>query len=293
MFADLVEETANSPGTSATVNLGGAVSGRRTFLAAFGPGATVGYHLASGAMWEIGVGVINAGTPNTLTRTTVERNSAGTTARLNFTGSVRVYNGMQADRVLWASSGNVWQARNRRLEGLAAGSGAGDAPRLDQTGWVQIRTDVLSGVGAWIVSLPSQYNRYRVEFEDVSPAASSAGMFLRYSVDGGSTWIQGNADYASRATVATGTAVTPYVAAASYAPLSAGSASSAFGAVEFQRAGTRAWRAWAHTRDPSNNHNLYESSGWCAVGSAEATHVFISFISQSIAAGRFRLKGAY
>lgn len=104
MLADFVEETANSPGTNATVQLVGATAGRRTFLSAFGDGGACFYTLTSGTTWERGVGAVAAGSPNTLTRTTVLRNSAGTTARLNFAGTVRVFNTLPAQRTLYVDS---------------------------------------------------------------------------------------------------------------------------------------------------------------------------------------------
>jgi hypothetical protein len=91
MLASYVEETTNNPGTATTINLGGAATGRRDFVSSFGSGALVLYTLDNGSQAEWGVGTVTAGSPNTLARTTVIGNTAGTTARLNFSGTTRVF----------------------------------------------------------------------------------------------------------------------------------------------------------------------------------------------------------
>ena len=98
MLADLVEETTNSPGTNAAAQLLGAVAGRRSFLSAFGDGASCFYAIAAGAVWEIGIGSVASGAPNILNRTTVLKNSSGTAARMNFSGTCRVWNPHPAER---------------------------------------------------------------------------------------------------------------------------------------------------------------------------------------------------
>lgn len=100
MLANFVQETCNAPGTAATINLGGAASGRLPFIPTFASGSSVFYGMDDGTAAEMGIGVVTAGAPNTLTRTTVLWNSAGTTERLNFLGTVRVYNAVPAERVV-------------------------------------------------------------------------------------------------------------------------------------------------------------------------------------------------
>jgi len=103
MLKDFVLELANNPGTSATVNLAGVPVGssRVTFGSVFSTGAAVFYVMDDGTQFELGEGVFTAGSPDTLTRTTVRTNSAGTTARLNFTGSVHVYNALPSLRTIY------------------------------------------------------------------------------------------------------------------------------------------------------------------------------------------------
>ncbi len=93
MWAPFVKETASAPGTSTTFNLGGASAPFQSFVTGgFTNGATVdGYILQDSSQAEWGFGVFNTGSPNTLTRTTVIGNTAGTTARLNFAGTTAVY----------------------------------------------------------------------------------------------------------------------------------------------------------------------------------------------------------
>lgn len=90
MLKDRVEETTNNPGTSVEVVLVPKPGGV-TFAAAFGA-APCFYFLTDGTQTEWGVGTVIPDAPNRLARTTVVGNSAGTTARLNFTGTCIVTN---------------------------------------------------------------------------------------------------------------------------------------------------------------------------------------------------------
>ena len=92
MLRDLVQETANNPGTGLNVSLGGAPVNRLSFVGEFGNGARCFYAISDGTQTEWGVGTLTAGSPNVLTRTTVLRNTAGNDLRLDFKGAVQVYN---------------------------------------------------------------------------------------------------------------------------------------------------------------------------------------------------------
>lgn len=116
MLRNFVLETANAPGTSATVNLAGAATGRRSFAAAFATGTVAHYFMDDGTQAEWGRGTVTFGSPTTLSRDTVIGNTAGTTARLNFTGSVRVYNEAYAESLMvsdlypdfsWSAPANI------------------------------------------------------------------------------------------------------------------------------------------------------------------------------------------
>lgn len=114
VLADLVQETCNNPGTG-TVNLQGAVSGRRSFVDAIGNGNTCFYAISDGTKSEWGVGTVTAGTPNTLARTTCLGNTNGTTDKLNFTGACNVY-------VAPPIAKQVWQDKDGALQNIPAGS---------------------------------------------------------------------------------------------------------------------------------------------------------------------------
>jgi hypothetical protein len=107
MLGNLILETTNAPGTSADCLLAGAATGRLPFSSAFVSGAICFYVLNDGTQSEWGIGTYTAGSPNKLTRTTVLKNSAGTTARLNFLGSTRCYNDIPAEKSLWVDQNNT------------------------------------------------------------------------------------------------------------------------------------------------------------------------------------------
>ena len=70
MLANWVKETTATTGTGA-ISLGGAVAGHIAFSDAFRDGDAVYYSVEDGNNREIGIGTMSAGTPWTLTRTTV------------------------------------------------------------------------------------------------------------------------------------------------------------------------------------------------------------------------------
>lgn len=105
MLKAFVLETSTAPGNATTINLNGAVSGYNTFLAAgFSNGDPVFYYMYDGVQGEFGTGVFNTGSPNTLTRTTVEGNTAGSTARLSFASTTNVYNYIPPGKALYLNS---------------------------------------------------------------------------------------------------------------------------------------------------------------------------------------------
>ena len=99
-FATLVRQTADNPGT-ATFNLIAPVTGRQSFVDAIGDGNTC-YYVASGAQGtEWGIGTVSSSTPDLLARTTVIGNDAGGASKLNFTGTVTIYNALLGEHVVW------------------------------------------------------------------------------------------------------------------------------------------------------------------------------------------------
>src|SRR4051812_32800524 len=104
MLSDYILETVNSPGTTTTINLAGAVAGRKSFASAFTTGTVVYYYIDDGTQAEWGQGAFTTGSPNTLARTTVIGNTAGTAVRLNFAGVANVYNNLPAGRAVYLDS---------------------------------------------------------------------------------------------------------------------------------------------------------------------------------------------
>lgn len=85
---DRVRETCSSPGVG-TVTLLGAVTGYVTF-SVIGNGNSTYYCIAdqSGNNWEVGIGTYTS-SGTTLSRDTVLSNSAGTTAKINFSSGTQ------------------------------------------------------------------------------------------------------------------------------------------------------------------------------------------------------------
>ena len=91
VVADRVQETTTTSGTG-TLSLVGAVNGYQTFVSGIGSGNTTYYTIydTTAQVWEVGIGTVTAGIPNTLSRTTVLSNSSGTTSPLNLAGNTAV-----------------------------------------------------------------------------------------------------------------------------------------------------------------------------------------------------------
>ena len=72
VLGDRVQETTTTTGTG-TVSLAGAATASQTFVAAVGDGNTTTYCIAHQTLneWEVGVGTVTDGSPDTLSRTTV------------------------------------------------------------------------------------------------------------------------------------------------------------------------------------------------------------------------------
>lgn len=101
VVADRVQETSTTSGTG-TLNLAGAVTGYQTFVSGIGSGNTTYYTIfdSTANVWEVGIGTVTSGTPNTLARTTVLSNSSGTTSPLTLAGnSVYVYCDYPAEKM--------------------------------------------------------------------------------------------------------------------------------------------------------------------------------------------------
>lgn len=86
-IADRCKETTTTTGTG-TVNLAGAATGFRTLVAGIGSGNTCFYCIAAGSEWEVGVGTVTSGSPDTLSRTTILASSNSGNA-VNFSAGTK------------------------------------------------------------------------------------------------------------------------------------------------------------------------------------------------------------
>ena len=102
---DRVKETSTTTGTG-TLNLDGASTGFVTFVAGIGNSNTTYYaiHEQGTNNWEVGIGTVTDATPDTLARTTVLNNSLGTTAKINFSGTLDVFCTMPASKSIYLDS---------------------------------------------------------------------------------------------------------------------------------------------------------------------------------------------
>lgn len=76
LFADRVKESTTTTGTG-TVNLGGAAAGFQTFVSGIGTANQCYYAIVQQVPgdWEVGIGTVTSGSPDTLSRTTVYASS--------------------------------------------------------------------------------------------------------------------------------------------------------------------------------------------------------------------------
>lgn len=117
-FADRVKETSTTTGTG-PYNLAGAATGFRTFVSGVGSGFRCYYCAENGSDWEVGVGTVTSGSPDTLARTEVLKSSNGDAAVNWGAGTKNLFLTIPAKRVglqtnfvdglglLWVSSTQV------------------------------------------------------------------------------------------------------------------------------------------------------------------------------------------
>lgn len=264
MIGDFVEELANAPSNLATFNLAGAVTGARSFAARFADQEEITIGMHDGTIGQTCRARLVTGTPNQITILQVLENTAGTTNRLNFTGATRVYSRLPASRA--------------------------------RGGSVLIRSDVFtSTVGAWSASLPSEFPRFRIEWEDTTAASGALTVFFRLSINGGVSWLQGASDYPQTLLSYNASAATTGGGALSYGTLTPASNNVTFGSLDIQSTGSRSWTANSHgVVGGSLVHTGWQAAGWAGpTPAARATHIMLGAVGTSFAQGRFRLLGIY
>jgi len=106
-----VKETTETAGTG-TLDLGGAVEGFVTFVAGIGDGNQAPYLITDDVAWEVGLGTVTAGLPDTLSRDTILDSSNGGQAVNWSAGTKQVLVTMpsvQSDMLQDLLDGRSWQ----------------------------------------------------------------------------------------------------------------------------------------------------------------------------------------
>lgn len=279
MLRDLVEETVNAPGTAITINLGGPLAGRKAWISAstFAGGDQAYYFLTDGsANSEWGIATLAAGTPNTLSRTTVLGNTAGTVARLNFTGTCIAYNWLPAARTPMRDA-------------------TGRLPMSElpyEVAWNVIeKVLVTTAVGAVDFTLPEPFVRFRLEFSEFTPAAT-ATMFAR--VNQGAGFLAGASDYQRSLGIFGSGVNTSGGGAGAEITMSDGTSEGVFGSMEFVRpaSGARAvGMVDTHCTRATGGIRVRLVGGFQMIPTSPLTAVRLGFVGNNVAGGRVRLLG--
>jgi hypothetical protein len=97
-YADRVQETSTTTGTG-TLNLDGASTGYQTFVAGIGTTNTCYYCIVDSTdAWEVGLGTVTSGTPDTLARSVIV--SSNSDALINCSASSTVFCTVAAERFI-------------------------------------------------------------------------------------------------------------------------------------------------------------------------------------------------
>lgn len=103
VLRDRVKETTTTTGTG-TYNLAGTSTGFRTFAAAVGNANSTYYVVEDGTDWEVGIGTVTTGSPDTLSRDTILA-SSNSNAAVNWgAGTRNVFASLAAAAVLLAAN---------------------------------------------------------------------------------------------------------------------------------------------------------------------------------------------
>jgi len=119
---DRVKETSTTTGTG-TLSLAGAVTGFETFVAGIGNSNTTYYAIVNtnNGEFEVGLGTVTDGTPDTLARTTIISSSNSDNAVDFSAGTKNVFVTLPASKsVILDSSGNIVANNGSNLTALNA-----------------------------------------------------------------------------------------------------------------------------------------------------------------------------
>lgn len=183
--------TTATSGTG-TITLGVAVSGFLTFSGAgVADGNVVSYGIKDGANSETGTGTYTAA-GTTLTRTV--RKSTNSNTAISLSGSAEVFLTPGAEDIL---SITETQTANTIFSGPTSGGAAAPAFRAlvpadipANAGWTLLATLTASASATLddTTSISSTYDEYMIVYRNLLPATNNAGLLMRVSEDGGSTY---------------------------------------------------------------------------------------------------------
>lgn len=120
MIKNMVLETAAAPGSSVTVNLAGTTAPFQTFASSYSTGDIVYQMIQNSSQWEISYGAFTAGSPNTISRSTIVANSDHNTSLINFVGTVTCYPTIPAERAIYINNLGVADLLGYALDGVAS-----------------------------------------------------------------------------------------------------------------------------------------------------------------------------
>lgn len=284
LVGDMVLQTANSPSTG-TFQLIAPPSGRSSLIFANGPGP-IYYYAHDGTNWEKGVGTVTGGSPDTLSRDTVVRNSSGGTSKVNFSGTVTILTDVLSERVICASADNASVAfGNRVAAGLVAGSSPDHAPRYDQIGDVRVFTYTVSG-GNIVVPVPS--DPVEIQFGGLV-SGSALPMFFRVSTNGGASYLSGATEYANQLHSQVGATITGSASSSSFVAMGFQNVATnygAFGNIKLYPANF-VFRGEIQSNNGSNLTSERFSGNWSTASAP--SHILISAVGGTLTGGYARL----
>lgn len=182
---DRVKETSTSTGTG-TINLGGAVSGFETFVAAIGNSNTTYYCIAhqSEAEFEIGLGTVTDASPDTLARTSVISSSNSDSA-VNFSaGTKHVFCTLPASKAFALdNSGNASTSGSVTGGSLIADNITIDSNTISTTDSNGNLNITPNGTGKLIASTTPFFSNFLGEFTASDDATLSTGSLFSDTYD--------------------------------------------------------------------------------------------------------------
>lgn len=188
--ADRALETSTTQGT-VTYNLAGATAGYRTLVAAAADisGAaspwTVWYLAEDSTNWEVGIGTLTDGTPDTLARTTVKR-SSNSNAAVNWGPGTRNIAIVAAADLLGPLSTAIWLA-DQTIRSVNADAGEGPSHILDRFSASPAANDLIGALvlrGRSSTAVARDYAKILAQILDPTNASEDGELAIQTIVAG-------------------------------------------------------------------------------------------------------------